>query len=96
MPDASGFAALACNEMLIHTSDIAAGLGARFDPRREVCTRVLARLFPWAPGDNDSWETLRWANGRTPMGEHPRLHPNWVAHPAPLDELDGFDPNVFS
>jgi hypothetical protein len=49
VPDASGFAALACDEMLLHTSDIALGLTASFDPPREVCARVLARLFPWAP-----------------------------------------------
>ena len=96
MPDASGFAALACDEMLIHTSDIAVSLGARFDPPREVCARVLARLFPWALHDEDSWEALRWANGRGPMGERPGLQPNWVAHPAPLDEWDGLDPNLSS
>jgi hypothetical protein len=94
MPDASGFAALGCDEMLVHTSDIAAGLGTSFDPPREVCARVLARLFPWAPPDKDSWKALRWANGRGPLGERPRLSPNWVSHPAPLDEWDGLDPNV--
>jgi hypothetical protein len=46
MPDASGFAALACDEMLLHTNDIALGLGTTFDPSRDVCARVLARLFP--------------------------------------------------
>jgi uncharacterized protein (TIGR03083 family) len=96
MADASGFAALACDEMLVHTSDIAAGLGASFDPPRELCARVLMRLFPWAPPDKDSWETLRWANGRGPMGERPRLAPNWVGHPAPLDDWDGHDPTVQS
>jgi hypothetical protein len=94
MADASGFAALACDEMLLHTSDIAAGLGASFDPPRELCARVLGRLFPWAPPDGDSWEALRWANGRGPIGERPRLAPDWLAHPAPLDEWDGQDPNL--
>ena len=64
MADASGFAALACDELLLHTADIAASLGIGFDPPREVCARVLARLFPWAAQDVDSWEALRWANGR--------------------------------
>jgi uncharacterized protein (TIGR03083 family) len=95
-PDASGFAALACDEMLVHTSDIAVSLGASFDPPRELCARVLARLFPWAPHDEDPWQALRWANGRTPSGPRPRLAPNWVAHPAPLDEWDGLDPNDLS
>jgi hypothetical protein len=33
------------NEMLIHTSDIAAGLGARFDPRREVKREAYATIW---------------------------------------------------
>src|SRR4029453_4866942 len=94
MADASGFAALACDEMLVHTSDIAAGLGASFDPPRELCGRVLMRLFPWAPPDEDSWEALRWATGPGPRGERPRVGAGWVAHPAPLDDWDGQDPNV--
>jgi hypothetical protein len=92
LADASGFAALACDELLLHTSDIAATLGASFDPPRELCARVLGRLFPWAPRDGDSWAALRWANGRGPLGERPRLAPDWVAHPAPLEEWDGLDP----
>ncbi|MEX2421758.1 MAG: hypothetical protein WD670_08075, partial [Actinomycetota bacterium] len=51
MPDATGFSALACDEMLLHTSDIAMGLGVTFHPPRDVCARVLVRLFPWAPSD---------------------------------------------
>jgi len=93
-PDPSGFAALACDEMILHTSDITAGLGASFDPPRDVCARVLARLFPWAPNDGDSWQALRWANGRAALGERPRLAPSWVSHPSPLDEWDGRDPNA--
>jgi hypothetical protein len=93
MPDASGFAALACDELIMHTSDIATGLGAGFDPPRTVCARVLARLFPWAPRDGDPWEVLLWANGRAPLGDRPRLAPDWVSHPSPLGEWDGRDPN---
>jgi len=95
-PDASGFAALACDEMLVHTSDIAAGLSATFDPPRDVCARVLARLFPWAPREGDPWAALRWANGRAPLGERGRLAPGWASHPSPLDEWDGRDPNASS
>jgi uncharacterized protein (TIGR03083 family) len=94
LADASGFAALACDELLVHTSDIAAGLGMSFDPPREVCARVLERLFPWAPQDRDPWATLRWANGRAPLGGRPRLAGDWVAHPAPLQEWDGLDPTT--
>lgn len=93
-PDGSGFAALACDEMLLHTSDITLGLDASFDPPREVCARVLDRLFPWAPEGEDSWEVLRWANGRVALQERPRLAASWVSHPSPLDEWDGTDPNA--
>ena len=45
MPDAKGFAALACDEMLVHTSDIAGGLGVPFDSSRDICAlRARASL----------------------------------------------------
>jgi hypothetical protein len=92
--DPAGFAAMACDEMLIHTADIVAGLGAGFDPPQDVCARVLERLFPWAPDDEgDACATLLWANGRAPLGERPRLEPDWVWLSVPLAEWSGEDPN---
>lgn len=92
--DPSGFAAMGCDEMLIHTDDIAAGLEGAFDPPLDVCARVLARLFPWAPGDVEPWAGLRWANGRAPLGGRARLSEDWVWHCAPLSEWDGTDPTA--
>lgn len=92
--DVDGFVAMACDEMLIHTADIAAGVGAPFEPPADLCAAVLARLFPWAPRDGDAWATLRWANGRATLGDRPRLDPEWVWHSKPLDEWDGTDPNA--
>ena len=89
MADASGFAAMGCDEILIHTADIASGFGIDFHPPEDLCSRVLARLFPWAPTDVGSWESLLWANGRIAL---PRLGPqdeNWRWHCAPLNEWDG-------
>jgi len=91
--DPAGFAAMGCDEMLVHTADIAAGLGAAFDPPRDLCERVLARLFPWAPADHDAWATLLWANGRAPLGDRARLEPDWVWLSVPLEEWNGEDPN---
>lgn len=91
MADPSGFAAMGCDELLIHTDDAARGLGLDFEPDRGRCERVLRRLFPWAPIDVDPWEGLRWANGRTALGERPRLD-GWSWHCAPLDEWDGRAP----
>jgi len=47
--DPEGFAALGCNEALLHGNDIAQGFGLSLDPPRDVCRRVLARLYPQAP-----------------------------------------------
>jgi uncharacterized protein (TIGR03083 family) len=71
MADATGFAALACDELLVHTGDIAAGLGASFDPPRELCARVLAAYSPGrhltrTRGRPSAGRTaaVRWGSGR--------------------------------
>ena len=46
MADPEGFAGMGCIEALVHGHDIAQGLGLALEPPRQVCTRVLARLFP--------------------------------------------------
>ena len=89
MADPEGFAAMGCVETLIHTDDVAQGLGLTFQPPAELADRVVFRLFPWAPTDKDAWATLRWACGRAPLGERPRLDPDWYWHCAPLAEWDG-------
>jgi len=89
--DPSGFAAMACDELLVHTDDAARGLGLAFEPDAHLAAHVVRRLFPWAPHDGRSWPTLRWANGRAPLGERPRLE-RWWWHCAPLDEWDGSAP----
>ena len=85
MADASGFAAMGCDELLIHTHDAARGLGVEFDPPTVLSTLVLRRLFPSAPEDTDSWEMLLWANGRVALNDRPR-QAEWHPHPAPLNE----------
>ena len=91
--DPSGFAAMACDELLVHTDDAARGLGLAFEPDAHLAAHVVRRLFPWAPHDERSWPTLRWANGRAPLGARPRLE-NWRWHCAPLDEWDGNGPGT--
>lgn len=46
-PNASGFAAMACGELLVHADDAARGIGLAFHPDAGLAARVLARLFPW-------------------------------------------------
>ncbi len=89
MADASGFLAMGCDELLIHTSDIGLGLDLDFVPPSGLAARVRDRLFPWAPPDVDPWDGLRWANGRLALQEHQRLGPKWSWWCAPLAEWDG-------
>ena len=92
-PDPSGFAAMACDELLVHGDDAARGLGVSFTPEDRLAADVLARLFPWhARGpDDDPWQMLLWANGRIELaGRSPQR--KWRWHCAPLSEWDGMAP----
>jgi len=89
MADRSGFAAMGCDEILIHTADIAVGFEIDFKPPEDLCGRVLARLFPWAPTGAGHWESLLWANGRIPLAGSGPQDTNWRWHCAPLSEWDG-------
>jgi len=88
LPDASGFAGSACDEIVIHTADAAAGLGVDFAPSGDLAEAILRRMFPWAPTDTDSWQTLLWANGRVDLPGRERQS-GWRWHCAPLSEWDG-------
>jgi hypothetical protein len=86
-PDAAGFAALGCAELLLHTEDVAAALGLSFDPPAEVAAAVLARLFPDVPAAGDPWAALRWATGRSDLPGRPR-RTSWRYAEAPAGERD--------
>lgn len=89
MADAEGFLAMGCEEIVIHTDDIAHGLGLPFQPPVELARRIQLRIFPWAPTDADPWSAVRWASGRAALPDRPRLGPDWYWHCAPLAEWDG-------
>ena len=86
--DPSGFAAMACDEMLIHTDDAARALGVTFDPAPDLAEPVLRRLFPWITDVADPWSRLRWANGRIAFDGQQRLS-GWAWHCAPITDWDG-------
>lgn len=90
-PDPSGFAAMACDEYLVHTDDAARALSRAFSPDRELARRTLARLFPWHDPGDDPWRTLLWANGRLSLPGQPDQR-GWSWHCAPLPEWDGKQP----
>jgi hypothetical protein len=89
MADAEGFVAMGCDEILVHTDDVARGLGISFEPPADLCSAVLGRLFPWAPADDDPFAELLWANGRVALADRPRIASDWSWHCAPLAEWNG-------
>ena len=82
--DPEGFAAMGIVETLVHTHDLAEGLGLAWEPPADLCARVLARLFPHAPLATYPWPTLLWATGRAELGDRPRLTTwRWDGTPRP-------------
>ena len=86
--DPSGFAGMACDELLIHTDDAARGLDRPFHVPSDLAEAVLRRLFPWVDPARDPWRALLWANGRIAMPERPRLT-RWVWHCKPMADWNG-------
>lgn len=97
--DPSGFAAMACDEILVHTHDAGTGLEADFRPSAALAARVLTRLFPWHEPGDDPWTTLLWANGRLDLpgapgrdaggGTAPHSPNGTAPYRSPLDEDRG-------
>ncbi|MGP2439105.1 GNAT family N-acetyltransferase [Streptomyces sp. JW3] len=98
--DRDGFAAMGVAEVLLHTHDMAAGLGVAYEPSAELCGYVLTRIFPHVRPAADAWRTLLWATGR---GELPGRPPvdgwkwcnNLVVHAERLT-LEGITPAAAS
>jgi uncharacterized protein (TIGR03083 family) len=86
--DPEGFAAMACDELMIHGHDAARGLGVPYAPDSELAGRVLARLFPWHTAGPDPWRTLLWANGRIELDGR-STQQGWRWHCAPLAGREG-------
>ncbi|WP_026930417.1 DinB family protein [Glycomyces tenuis] len=85
LADREGFAAMGVVEILVHTHDLAEGLGLEWNPPADLCERVLARLFPDAPTEAKPWPALLWSTGRTALPGRARLT-EWRWHAAPEDE----------
>ena len=85
MADSTGFAAMGCDELLVHTRDAATGLGLDFEPPEVLSGLIVRRLFPWAPKDAEPWPALLWANGRRDLPGAQR-QVDWHRHAAPLTD----------
>jgi hypothetical protein len=92
-PDPSGFAAMACDELLVHGRDAALGLGRAFGGDVGLARSILCRLYPWhgVGPDDDPWQVLLWANGRLSLAGR-EDQARWRWHCAPLGEWDGSGP----
>ncbi len=89
MADSEGFLGMGCVETLLHGYDTVAGTDAEFDPEDELCRRILARLFPWAPLDTPGWLTLLWATGRGELEGQEFIGESWRWHVELLSEWEG-------
>ena len=90
--DASGFLAMGCDEILIHAHDVARGLALPFSIPEDLASKILARLYPWAPHSLAPSDVLLWVNGRRKLpGESREDWQRW--HSAPLEEWDGSAPD---
>ncbi|WP_433334251.1 maleylpyruvate isomerase N-terminal domain-containing protein [Spirillospora sp. CA-294931] len=80
--DPEGFAAMGAVETLVHTHDLAEGLGLVWTPPAGLCARVLARLFPDAPTDAEPWPALLWVTGRADLPGRARVTKwRWYGEP---------------
>jgi catechol 2,3-dioxygenase-like lactoylglutathione lyase family enzyme len=70
--DPEATAAMGVLETLVHTHDVAQGLGVPFAPDPDLCARVLSRLLPDVEQASDPWTTLLWACGRIALPDRPR------------------------
>jgi RimJ/RimL family protein N-acetyltransferase len=94
--DREGFAAMGIAEVLLHTHDIAEGLGVAYEPSEQLAESVLTWLFPHVQPGPAPWPTLLWATGRGELpGRAPvtewRWHNNLVI-PAERFTLTGVRP----
>ncbi|MFE4859640.1 hypothetical protein [Streptomyces sp. NPDC056670] len=84
--DPEGFGAMGIVETLLHTHDVAEGLGLTWTPPAGLCDRVLARLFRDVPDDPDRWRVLLWAGGRADLPGRPRPDKwRWYGEPLSRD-----------
>ncbi|MEU5363258.1 GNAT family N-acetyltransferase [Streptomyces sp. NPDC005925] len=91
-----GFAAMGVAEVLLHTHDMARGLGLAHEPPAGLSRFVLERIFPHVRPDADPWQTLLWATGRADLpGREPVTEWRWCNNlvvPADRLALEGVTP----
>ncbi len=88
LADATGWAAMACTELLVHGHDLAVAVGAGAPAPDDLAGRVVDRALPWAP-EAPGMARLLWATGRSTLDGRPPAGPDWWWQSAPLATWDG-------
>lgn len=84
MRNAEQFLAMACEELLVHTYDVASGLGLPYQPPEELCRLVIEHGYPGAAiGNRPAWPFLVWLSGRP----HPAAT-DWGPPPQPDERAE--------
>ncbi|WP_345051476.1 GNAT family N-acetyltransferase [Streptomyces rameus] len=94
--DRAGFAAMGVAEVLVHTHDMAQGLGLAYEPSADLAESVLTWIFPHVQPGPAPWPTLLWATGRGELpGRAPVTEWRWrnnLVVPAERVTLTGIRP----
>jgi GNAT superfamily N-acetyltransferase len=94
--DRAGFAAMGVAEVLLHTHDMAQGLGLAYEPSADLAESVLTWIFPHVQPGPAPWPTLLWATGRGELpGRAPVTEWRWCNNlvvPAERVTLTGIRP----
>lgn len=88
-PDAEGFLAMGCVEVLMHAWDTVSGTSASLTAPDDMSERVVRRLFPWSPAGAPGWQALLFETGRAEIDGCESPGDMWMWHNDPLDEWDG-------
>lgn len=89
LTDPSGFATMGVNELIVHTWDVARGLGLDYEPPDGLAQKVLDRLWTRAP-QGPAGQVLLWCTGRVSLPGHPRVG-DWVTPEPALNSRRGQD-----
>lgn len=97
MHNGEEFCVLGCEELLLHTHDVALGLGLHFEPPAELCRKLLEADGRGLAGRGEPWPTMLWASGRdhpTTSGwdPPPKARPDRVPLEFAQDEAGNWQP----
>ena len=73
MFDPAGWDAMGSAEALVHTYDLALGLGLAWLPPDHIAAPIVRRAFPESPTGPPASSVLLWSTGRLDLDGHPHV-----------------------